>query len=549
MNAINKEGKTIVHRNDGFSLVEVLIALAITLVLLAAVLGVFRSILNSSSAANQVSEITSDAQAALNLLRRDLQKTESIPDGGIPLSGELLSEIYWRGDKCISDNSSTDIQIDCSDGDNSYTITDNGTILLAGTSDVGRLDSSGGYVFDAVTPTKVNGNDAIIIIYEDDFARDISAGTTLETSGFKSFELITTNTVLQNSIRNGDFISLRTQPGTPGSDGLPVLQRVHCDEDTCDSEITLNLGSAINSDIRVSSLRGFVNVSILRRVTYFLKEDEGRTWLMRQVNSRPAEKLIPGILDFKLSYDIIFENAAGVTGITSPDDTANPSKKTEFFYQSGVDSGPRRVMDIRRVNVDITLDSDTPATPGSANTVKRTQVAGMAVRRASAPSPPPDPPDPPDTRPSDYNCFYDNCSIKCGLSCDKWSGSDCETNFLKTPHKDYDPTNLGDYEQYYKPNWYNHGQQCNKLLQGTFTISDLPDKYIDKYTDPVTGKEAGIIWMYYNYMDNKVKHQIDPIPMIWNGEGCNVACGVALRDAYAYCDDYPGLVGCVTRPE
>jgi len=553
MNAIKKE-KTIVHRNDGFSLIEALIALAITLVVLAAAFGVFRSVTHSGSAANQVYEVTTDTQAALNLIRRDLQKTDSLPETGIPLSGTSLSEIFWSGDRCFNGN--TEGQVDCSDGDNSYKIADDSTILLIGTSDTGRTNSTGGYVFDAVTPTKVNGNDAVIIIYEDDFARNISAGTTLEDSGFSSFELVTTNTVLQQSIRDGDFIILRDQPGVLGEEGVPVLQRINCTNDICKGVILLNKSSAVNTDARIDILEGDVNVSILRRVTYYLKEDEndGKTWLMRQVNSRPAEKLVSGVKEFNLSYDVVDTDAAGNTRISSPDDSANPSKQTEFFYdETAADSGPRRVMDIRRVNVDITLDSDKPAIPGKDDTVKRTQATGMAVRRSFQPSPtppppPPPPPDPPpDSRPGDFNCGYgSSCSsISCKLKCVNWSGAGCEIYFLPLPHSKYDAGDTWNYNKVTEAtSWYNNGNTTlinGTTIKGSFTLDGNGSKsfgssYAKNYVDPSTN----VFWIYYTYTDNKGKQTAGPIPMIWSPDSCN-----NKSNAYADCDRYPGLDGCV----
>jgi len=125
--------KTIVRRESarGFSLVEVLISLGIALVILAAAIGVFKSLADSGVAASEVYERNTEIQAALNLIRRDL--------GRIDRSKDLLKDNMSF--KAVPGKW--------------YTSKDTET----------TTEYTGFKVLDYVTPGVVNGADAMIISY------------------------------------------------------------------------------------------------------------------------------------------------------------------------------------------------------------------------------------------------------------------------------------------------------------------------------------------------------------------------------------------------
>jgi len=117
------------ERERGFSLVEVLISLGIALVILAAAIGVFKSMTDSGVAATEVYERNTDIQAALNLIRRDL--------GRIDRSKDLKGNTSFKavpGDWYTSAGHKTE-------------------------------EITGFKVLDYVTPGVVNGADAMIISY------------------------------------------------------------------------------------------------------------------------------------------------------------------------------------------------------------------------------------------------------------------------------------------------------------------------------------------------------------------------------------------------
>ena len=336
MNDGKKDEEINVQHMRGFSLVEVLIAMGITLVILAAALGIFKSMSDSSTAANQVYEITVDTQAVLNMIRRDLQRAIDIPGNGIPV---LTSDIIaWGDDYCSHEAAMT---FEC----------DAGTVIPP----VGRNDDSGGRVLDAVTPTTVNSKEAITIIFFDEFARDMD----VLVSEFNTLSPVAADAARFSAIRQDDFIFLHNSPG-------PALLHV-TKTDGAANNITLGT-SIINQSLALTTGNN-VKISLLRRVTYYLNTDaNGNAWLMRQVNNRSAERLVPGVDGLELGYNII----SAATGVLDLDNEVS----TGSF-----ESDPGQMRDIRRVNVDIKLDSKTPVIPGVKRTVQSAQLAKMAVRR------------------------------------------------------------------------------------------------------------------------------------------------------------------------
>ena len=70
----------------GFTLVELMIAMAVTLIILGVAVNTFRDALQSNNAVSQSADMTDNLRAGLNLLELDLQQAgEGIPQSGIPI--------------------------------------------------------------------------------------------------------------------------------------------------------------------------------------------------------------------------------------------------------------------------------------------------------------------------------------------------------------------------------------------------------------------------------------------------------------------------------
>ena len=367
MKAKKKNKGTSVQNEYGFTLIEVLIAMAVTLIILAAAFGVFKTMSDSGSAAAKVAEIENDLQASINLMRLDLYKVGG--DGIIPEEMAMLGN--WQRNRCIRNNS---IINDCNapiDGD---------VVLLKGTRDNGT-----GYVLDGVTPGLVNDHSAMSVVYIDEFARGVN--TVLKTADSLEVKAGDAKNVRKfSTIRQGDLVFLRKSykialMHVTGKTGNTLS--FASDPTGMNQSLFTVLGANPNDE---------VEVELMRRVTYYLdiSPAEGEpAWLMRQINFRPAVQLIPGVLGFQLTYELIDKTGgSGIQEINVAPGTRG-SRQTGTKYSIDVDvqndkqyfdDNPRRTTDIRRVNINIWADSMSAAIQGNDKHVLLDQTARVALR-------------------------------------------------------------------------------------------------------------------------------------------------------------------------
>jgi len=78
--------QTNMRSQKGFSLIELLVAMTVTLIIAAATLSLFNYALNVNASSTQLSNINGNLRSAMNLLTRDLlQAGQGIPTGGVAL--------------------------------------------------------------------------------------------------------------------------------------------------------------------------------------------------------------------------------------------------------------------------------------------------------------------------------------------------------------------------------------------------------------------------------------------------------------------------------
>jgi len=365
-----KNAATGARRERGFSLVEALVAMAITLVILSAGLMVMKSMMDSKVSATSVSEVNSDNQAALNIIRRDLQKVDKF-FGILPSTGVPLPNIDWGNNRCFTAAGAK--RDNCSSPD------DNEMLLLGGTrtNNRGITGLVSNFVFDIVTPGIVNGHDAVSLLYVDDSARNISASLFTGSSGGSLTYTGPATSSDFKAVRAGDFVYLGTNN---------ILQYV---VSASANTITISDGPGETGSSTYSATE---TVHLLRRVTYFMESspsDANPAWLMRQVNLRenPA-RVVPGITSFKLTYDIL-DKSTGIPGVMEVDisdssgvwitgDSYSASKLDDIKDADFFIDNPFRVLNIVRVNVNVLSESD-QAVQGNKR-VKIDQTARIAVR-------------------------------------------------------------------------------------------------------------------------------------------------------------------------
>jgi prepilin-type N-terminal cleavage/methylation domain-containing protein len=74
------------RREKGFSLIELMVAMAVTLIIVAATLGLFETALRTNESSTELSNMNGNLRSAMNLISRDLlQAGQGIPTGGIVL--------------------------------------------------------------------------------------------------------------------------------------------------------------------------------------------------------------------------------------------------------------------------------------------------------------------------------------------------------------------------------------------------------------------------------------------------------------------------------
>jgi prepilin-type N-terminal cleavage/methylation domain-containing protein len=74
------------HKNAGFTLMELMISMAVTLTLLYAAVSMFKNASAANQAVSQSTDMNENLRSGLNLLEQDLQQAgEGIPTGGIPI--------------------------------------------------------------------------------------------------------------------------------------------------------------------------------------------------------------------------------------------------------------------------------------------------------------------------------------------------------------------------------------------------------------------------------------------------------------------------------
>jgi len=86
-------------RNQGFSLIEMMVALTISLIVLTAALQALNNVTRSNEVVIQLAEMQQNLRAGINLIVRDaMQAGQGIPTGGIPLpSGAVVQPIVRPG--------------------------------------------------------------------------------------------------------------------------------------------------------------------------------------------------------------------------------------------------------------------------------------------------------------------------------------------------------------------------------------------------------------------------------------------------------------------
>ena len=278
----------------GFTMIELLIALAVTVVIVAAAVLMFTSSVQSSTRSLKYSEIQTEARAALSQITRDLSQAGT----GVPLNGIPIPSLATGG---------VDPNFAC-DSNQCYTASDppftQGLLYkVTPGNDIG--------------PTISEPSDAIKVVYVD---------PTLDWSAFQAAVIDPNGGSLTMPVATlpaptdpavgvtpGDVILLQNANGS----AVGIVTSVAGSLITFGSDpLNINQLAAPSGNIKALSTPGTnpatyppTQVSRLVMVTYFIQPFAGPNGpdarIMRQVGAHPPIPIAEHIEDMKFTYDIV----------------------------------------------------------------------------------------------------------------------------------------------------------------------------------------------------------------------------------------------------
>ncbi len=298
---------------SGFSLAELLVAMALTGVLMAAAMMLYQKSVRIAGFVSTRAELQSEMRGAMNQIARDLnQAGTGIPIGGIPIPSLA--------------NGGVNPVFGC-DATRCY-LTAGKNVFTTGTLNKVTPANSAGITTSEAT-------DALVMLYMDPIAPAgdaTSSATGLNWSAFPTTTVaddgstltmpVGTTPVLNDPRRGlvvGDLLLLQNEKGSAvgvvtGFDAATGIIRFASGD-----PLKINQPAAVPvigtlASLRISPLPGVgvphykpVSVSRIMMISYYVWKDpsDGHLMLMRQVNGRAASPVAEYIEDFQVSFDVL----------------------------------------------------------------------------------------------------------------------------------------------------------------------------------------------------------------------------------------------------
>jgi type IV pilus assembly protein PilW len=303
----------------GFSLVELLVAIALGLIVLAATTQLFKSGMDATRLVSQTSEMNQNIRATLNLMAKDVSMAGSgLPSGGLALpngAGSVASFFAVDPTQAWLPN-------------NGYPA----NFMYGIIPGAGNGIEIGGPVNIAATGT---GSDAITVVYED-YAFPLNQYTVsfpaanpngdaiqlappaVPPAGFPAIQSTT-------GLQVGDLILLSNNIGSAVGEitGItPVGANTKITFANGDP-LKINQTAAAKGNIKYIMAGGTTTANRIWAVTYFIEVPAAATGqpprLMRQVNGQKPVPVADNVINVKVTYDVCDgTNGPGCSGITNP---------------------------------------------------------------------------------------------------------------------------------------------------------------------------------------------------------------------------------------
>ena len=283
-------------KQSGFTLVELLVAMAITLVVVAATLGAFNDALRANEAVTLLADMDQNLRAGMNLVIRDLIQTgEMIPTGGIPIPSGAGAQPINRPSPVGS----------------AYTFDTTWTALPA----ISPGASMGPVLLGQTT-------DMLTVLYGDNFLplNQTQLASIADNGSSATVDPGTPITGINNAIRPGDLIMFSNAQGNAIQQVTSVAGQT-MNFATTDA-FNLNKRSAGQGTImqlKTGSVWPPTTAARIWMITYYLDPTTNprQPRLMRQVNFNPARPVAEVIENLQVSYDLV-DNVTNPTNVKQP---------------------------------------------------------------------------------------------------------------------------------------------------------------------------------------------------------------------------------------
>jgi prepilin-type N-terminal cleavage/methylation domain-containing protein len=332
---------------NGFTLVELLIAMLVTLIILAAAVQLFKQSLQTSDLTVRRSEVQTEVRAALNQIERDLSQAGT----GVPLGGVAIPSAATGG---VDPNFACDSS-QCYLGAN-----------VPFTQGVLYKVTPG----DAIGPNITEPSDAIKITYVDPNLDWSAFSTTAITANGSSLTMPGGTFPAVNDpavgISAGDVVLLQNAIGSAVGVVTSVtastinfgLDPLNFNQNTAPAGNIKAIATPASAPVTYPATK----VSRLVMITYFIQPvvtpDGPDSRLMRQVGAHPPVPVAEHIEDLQLTYDIVDDTTGALTANLPNAVSGNPPAP--------------KPNQIRKINISITGRS---FRPGMNNNVQRVNLS------------------------------------------------------------------------------------------------------------------------------------------------------------------------------
>lgn len=328
------------NRQRGFSLLELMISMALGLMVMASMVQLFRMGITTSNLVVQRTEMQDNMRAGIELMGRDISLAGlGLPTGGIQLISGATPSLYGCDPTA------------CHVSGNTYPDSNSMTGILPGYKN--------GVENNATIPSAPGSrNDSITVVYVDysfplnqywlDFPTPTSNGTVLNVdTPFPAPNPLPPAVNAAGGIQQGDLIWLSGSNGSAVGDvtNVTTTQLTFADNDVLNmnnssTSVTNNI-RALNNGTHLQGYRIYV-------ITYYLTvPGNGQTpRLMRQVNAHQPTPVADNVINLQFGYDI-FNSQTGaldpnqVDPLSAPQDSLTLIQKVNInlIGQSLVNSG------------------------------------------------------------------------------------------------------------------------------------------------------------------------------------------------------------------